>query len=117
MTEEAGPPQRPPSGGIVPLRPLDAGQIVGGALRFVRRVPAAVLPGLLLAVVVVGGLALQQLVLGPQQPSNPFDLVGTFLESMIPSLPFALLLAAVTPLGLAVLLPAVTRAIHGRPTR
>lgn len=59
MTEEAGPPQRPPSGGIVPLRPLDAGQIVGGALRFVRRVPAAVLPGLLLAVVVVGGLALQ----------------------------------------------------------
>lgn len=105
----------PPQPGIVPLRPLDAGEIVGGLWRFLRRTPWTVLPGLLYAVVVLGTLWLVQPV-GALQPANPFDLVGTFLEATLSGLPFGLVAAAVAPLVLAAVLPAVTSAVYGSRT-
>ncbi|MBN9795388.1 hypothetical protein DMP17_43415 [Pseudonocardia sp. TMWB2A] len=109
---EPGPPQP----GIVPLRPLDAGEILGGAWRYVRRRPVLTLvPALVLMVVVLGVQGLLMLV----EPAPPptLDLVEAFAGSMGSALLVALLGALVTPPFAVLLLAGLHLSVIGqRPT-
>ncbi|WP_075299246.1 MULTISPECIES: hypothetical protein [unclassified Pseudonocardia] len=103
----------PPRPGIVPLRALDAGEIVGGGIRFVRANPVAVL---------VPSLVLSLLVLGAQAAATGFDLdrpvttdPGTaFAEGSLAAIPAALVTLAVAPPAIATVLATLHPAVLGR---
>lgn len=118
MTEDHPGPGEPgpPQPGIVPLRPLDAGEIVGGAWRHVRRGPVLTLvPALVLMMVVLGAEGLLTLV-EPTPPPTP-DLVEAFAGSLGSGLLVALLGALVTPPFAVLLLAGLHLAVLGqRPT-
>jgi hypothetical protein len=68
------PPQPPPQPGVVPLRPLDVGAVIGGSLKAIFRnwQAALLLPfGLYLGVSVVGGLS----------AIKPFRSMGTAIDN------------------------------------
>lgn len=114
-TGEGPPPGGPPpQPGIVPLRALDAGEIVGGAVRFARRNPVVVLvPGLLAAVVVTAVQAGMQLS-GAAAPDPGAGLADALAGSLTTSIPLGLVYLAVYPPVMGILLCGLRPAVLGR---
>ena len=101
-----------PRPGIVPLRALDAGEIVGGGIRFVRANPAPVL---------VASLLLSLLLLGVQAAATGFGLDtppatdpgAAFTGSVLAGVPAALVTLAVGPPAIATVLAVLHPAVLG----
>lgn len=102
--------------GIVPLRPLDAVEIVGGAVRLARRSPLVVLGPAFVVALVVGATQYGLQLSGATTPEPDQGLTEVFVGSLMSSIPLTLLYAAVFPPMVGVVLSALRPAVLGRAT-
>ncbi|BBF99524.1 MULTISPECIES: hypothetical protein [Pseudonocardia] len=109
MTDEDRP-------GIVPLRPLDALEIVGGAVRLARRYPLVVLGPAFLVALVIGATQYGIQLSGAAVPEPGQGLTDVFVDSLVSAIPLSLLYAAVLPPMLGMVLSALRPAVLGRGT-
>ncbi len=108
-----GPPPAPQPG-IVPLRPLDVGDILGGAFRYVRSHPAAVLVPALLAMLVIGVAQVFVQANVSAEAASSADVVAVFTRSLSLSSLVVVASFVVYPPMLAVLYSVLVPAVTGR---
>lgn len=128
-TNPWGPPPSAPQPGVVPLRPLQVGEILTGAIEYVRRSPAAVigisaLVGFFaalgqLAVIATGygSLDAAQAQLGDNPETATLDeIVPLFRTLLIVAVVQAMIIALLQVLGSGMLAHVMGRAVLGRHT-
>jgi hypothetical protein len=119
-------PPPPPKPGVIPLRPLDIGNMFEGAFATIRRHWRVVL-GLSFAIALLNGVAAALIngftvrgnsditTFDPQNPPSMHRLLR-FYEALAPSLTASTLVTMVTEaLSMAVLVLVISRAVLGRP--
>lgn len=122
-----GPVPYGPKPGIVPLRPLGLGEILDGAVSYIRRSPKATL-GLsaIFTAVAVGIQLLAEILfvrditglleMDPASFTGPGDVLGTFASSLVGLLSSALIGSIVTLVLTGMLTVVVGRAVLGQTT-